>query len=208
MPIDSLYGISFHIQADASLIDTTLTFINPTPTWLGTSGNSFNFRKYFRSAGAVDVAECRNDHNNTLNGSGSIGSFVIVTTDNLSGIAICHINIDQVTAVTKSQHYVTLNAINDSVVIDPGHPAGVLESEVMSPEFGVFPNPANENVNVQTKGIAQEITIMNTLGEVVTSVKPNTSHVTLNTSVLAPGVYVITVHNGNSVSTQKLTITH
>ncbi|HEU4718809.1 MAG TPA: hypothetical protein VFU15_13290, partial [Bacteroidia bacterium] len=150
LPIDSIYGISFRISDDAGLTDTTMTLINLNTTWLGTmNGNTFGFRKYFRAAGALDVAECGNDHLNRINGNGTIAQFFIVTTDNLSGIAVCHFNISDITAVTVSQNYLTLNTVNDSVVIDPAHPAGI--APVKQPVVtAMYPNPANSSVTIQT----------------------------------------------------------
>jgi len=143
MPIDSLYGISFRISADAPLIDTNMTVIDPTTTWLGNASNSFNFRKYFLTNATVDVAECKKDHQNFHNGNGTIATFRIVTTDNVSGIQICHFHLSDVTAVTIGQQYLNFNMIGDSVVIDPSHPAGINET-AMNFHFGLFPNPASD----------------------------------------------------------------
>ncbi|MDQ3110342.1 MAG: T9SS type A sorting domain-containing protein [Bacteroidota bacterium] len=206
-PIDSLYGISFRLTADAGLIDTTLTVINLNSTWLGTTGTDmFTFKKHFRNNGSADCAQSRNNHINTLNGNGTIGTFLIVTTDNLSGIAICHINISDVTAVTASQQYLTLATVNDSVVIDPSMPAGITEAET-APSFSIYPNPANEQVTVQTYSNATQIEICDMTGRVVSSIIPNSTTTTIQTSQLATGIYLLKVRNGNAVTTQKLSVT-
>jgi photosystem II stability/assembly factor-like uncharacterized protein len=208
VPVDSLYGISFRISTDDGLIDTNYTVVNLNSTWLGTmNGNMFGFRKYFNSFGMVDVAECGKDHLNRLNGSGSIGSFLIVTTDNLSGIATCHFNVSDITAVTVGQNYLTLNSVSDSVVIDPSRPAGIQEMNPVN-QFTVYPNPANENVTVKTHSLTSTIEICDLMGRTITTVIPYSSSTTINTSTLAEGVYLLKVKNGNSISTQKLSITH
>lgn len=206
-PVDSIYGVSFTLTADAGLIDTTLTFINFNSTWLGTNGlDMFDFRKYFQGNGSVEVAECRNNHINT-SGNGTIGTFLIVTTDNLSGIAICHIDVTNVTAVTASQHYLSLATVNDSVVIDPSMPAGIAPTEI-APSFNLYPNPANSTVTIQTSTTATQIEITDMLGRVITTLKPSSSSTTIATSSIAAGVYFIRVRNGNAVNTQKLSVTH
>jgi hypothetical protein len=208
-PIDSLYGISFRLTSDAGLIDTTMTFVNLNNTWLGTTGtNMFNFRKYFRSSGAVDCAESRNNHNNMLGGNGTIATFLIVTTDNLSGIAICHLNITDVTAVTVSQMYLNLTTAGDSVVIDPSMPAGVNEFSAADSGFEMFPNPANENLTIETHKPATLIEVTDMLGRVITTITPTAAATTINTAELAEGVYLIRVHSGNAVTTEKLSVTH
>lgn len=208
-PVDSLYGISFRLTADAGLIDTTLTFINLNNTWLGTNGtNLFNFRKYFRSSGTVDCAESRNNHNNVLGGNGTIGTFLIVTTDNLSGIAICHFNITDVTAVTASQIYLNLATAGDSVVIDASMPAGVPEFSVAGSGFEMYPNPANENVTVQTTKTPALIEVTDMLGRVIMTTRPVAPNIILDTAEFAEGVYLVRVHYGNSIVTEKLSVTH
>ncbi len=206
LTVDSLYGISFRITSDAGLIDTTLTVLNANTSWLGNDGvDMFTFRKQFQNSAIVDFAEVRNDHANRLNGSGPIASYFIVTTDNLSGIAVCHFNISDVTAVTASQTYVQFTSVNDSVVIDPSIPAGV--SAVEQPiQFNMYPNPANDAVTIQTGGTATLIEICDMAGRVIESIQPLANKTQLDTATLATGMYLVRVTDGNTVSTQKLNI--
>lgn len=206
IPVDSIYGISFRITTDAQLIDTNLTGANLASTWLGTPGTDmFNFRKNFADAGVIDIAECGSNHLNRVNGNGSIGSFLIVTTDNLSGIAVCHFNLSDITAVTIGQQYLTLNTVNDSVVIDPSQPAGIAP-EAAAQTFSYYPNPANNSVTVQTGAVAEKIEICDMTGRVVISETPTAATATIGTAQLASGVYLLRVYNGTTVTTQKLTI--
>jgi hypothetical protein len=207
LPVDSLYGISFRITSDAGLIDTTLTVMNASNSWLGNDGvDMFTFRKQFQNDAIVDFAEVRTDHTNRINGSGPIASYFIVTTDNLSGIAVCHFDVSEVTGVTASQVYTNFIIVNDSVVIDPSVPAGVNPSQ-QPVQFNMYPNPANTAISVQTGGVAATIEIYDITGRVVKNVTPNGSVSTIETSELPAGVYFVRVTNGSNVSTQKLTIT-
>jgi hypothetical protein len=205
IPVDSLYGISFRITSESGLIDTNLTAINANNSWLGTQGNNmFSFQKHFQSSAIVDFAEVRNDQVNFNNGSGNIATLFIVTTDNLSGIAVCDFTLSDVTAVTASQQYLQLNLVNDSVVIDPSVPAGIIEND--SPiQMNVYPNPANDKVVVETIPQSQ-IEICDIAGRVVLSATANNGTTVLNTASLATGTYVIRAINGNSVTTQRLVI--
>jgi photosystem II stability/assembly factor-like uncharacterized protein len=205
-PMDSLYGISFRITSDAALIDTNLTVINANTSWLGTTGgNMFTFQKHFQENAIVDFAEVKNNHVNTVNGSGVLASFFIVTTDNLSGIAICDFHLSDVTCVTESQTYITLNVQDDSVVIDPTVPANVVEVDEPV-QFLLYPNPAKENVTVQTSQQVSTIEICDMTGRVVQTIIPSGTTTVIQTSTLAEGVYLINVKNGSGVITQKLTI--
>lgn len=206
MPMDSLYGISFRITSEAGLIDTNLTAINANSSWLGTTGgNMFTFQKHFQSAAIVDFAEVKNNHLNTNNGSGVIATFFIVTTDNLSGIQICNFDLSDVTCVTESQTYIALTVVNDSVVIDPSVMPGI--PPVDAPlQFRMYPNPANENVTVQTTNATEVIELCDMMGRVVQTVIPVGTNTVIQTASLAEGMYLVNVRNGSGVVTQKLTI--
>lgn len=208
LPVDSIYGISFRLSTDAALIDTNMTGVNLGTTWLGTpGGNMFHFRKNFASSGIMDIAECGTDHLNRTNGNGSIGSFLIVTTDNLSGIAVCHFNLSDITAVTIGQQYLVLNTVNDSVVIDPSVPTGITP-EPAAVQFSCYPNPASENVQIRARTTVARIEVCDMTGRVVLSESPAAASATISTSALAEGIYLVRVYAGTTVSTQKLTISH
>ncbi len=205
-PIDSLYGISFRITSEAFLIDTSLTAINANNSWLGNTGTDmFTFQKHFLSNAVVDFAEVKNNHINTTNGNGVIATFFIVTTDNLSGIQTCNFDLSDITAVTESQTYILMQPVNDSVVIDPSVPAGVIEAET-TPSFTLYPNPANDKVTVLTTTSTHTIEICDMSGRIVKTVVPMSNNTTIETSSLANGMYLVNVKNGSGVTTQKLTI--
>ncbi len=205
-PIDSLYGISFRITSEAFLIDTNLTVINANNSWLGNTGTDmFTFQKHFLSNAVIDFAEVKNNHINTINGSGVIATFFIVTTDNLSGIETCNFDLSDITAITARQTYIAMTPVNDSVVIDPSVMPGYNEHEpVLS--FSMYPNPANDKVTVQTSSATQVIEICDMSGRVVKTIVPNGTTTVFETSSLANGMYLVNVKNGSSVITQKLTI--
>jgi hypothetical protein len=141
---------------------------------------------------------------NTLNGNGVIASFFIVTTDNLSGIETCNFDLSDITAITESQTYIAMNAVNDSVVIDPSVPAGIVTPEAAS--FSMYPNPAGDQLTVQTNGALQVIEICDMSGRVVQTVAATGSTTVIETASLAPGLYLVNVRSASGVSTQKLTI--
>lgn len=207
IPVDSLYGIAFRISMDANLIDTTLTSMNFGGSWLGTvSSNMISFLKPFRSAGVMDACEVRSNQQNVYGGSGSIGSFQIVTTDNLSGISVLHLNVSNVTAVTLDETIIPLALVADSVIIDPAVISGISEHENLA-GFHLYPNPANEEVFVNTTTAGAEITVLDLLGRTVAAQKALSLNTRIATGELNTGVYLVRVKQGNAVQTQKLTIT-
>lgn len=207
-PVDSLYGISFRLNMDASLIDTNLTTLSYAGTWLGSVGsNMFTFTKAFPSSGIVDAAQVRNNHIDRLAGNGTIATLSIVTTDNLSGISVLHLGFSDVHAVTTSEMPISLNIVGDSVILDPSMPAGVHEQQASNNYIAVYPNPSRDEITVTTAATPETITLTDMLGRTVLEVQPSTHITKLNVSSLAKGVYVLHAQTASGEITEKLTIT-
>ncbi|MCL2131784.1 MAG: T9SS type A sorting domain-containing protein [Lentimicrobiaceae bacterium] len=79
-------------------------------------------------------------------------------------------------------------------------------TEPMQAKVKVYPNPANDRVRIDllNNGTA-ELSIVNTLGQVVKVVELNEMNNTIDISSLDAGIYVLKVSQGGSVSTTKLT---
>jgi|GEM_PF-1854143 len=207
VPVDSIYGISFRLNIEASLIDTMASSMDFNGSWLGTIGTDLvGFRKPFRSSGIIDVAEVGNNQQNRLNGSGTIGTLRIVTTDNLSGIAILNLDVSDVTAITIGETQLPVNVVNDSVVIDPSVLSAV-PHHTAETVLQVFPNPANESVTVNSNSIPAQIEVIDLLGQTLLRTKPASRNTLLEIGHLPSGVYLVRVQDGNGYRTEKLTIT-
>jgi hypothetical protein len=79
----------------------------------------------------------------------------------------------------------------------------------LSNEFGmsVFPNPANEVINISlNKEVSATITLLDVSGKVVRTQALNGISTSINTASLNSGVYFVTINDGTSVSTQKVVI--
>lgn len=206
-PVDSLYGIAFRLSFEPNLIDTMLTGLTFNGSWLGTiSNNIIGFQKPFRSSGLIDVCEVGNNQLNRYNGQGSIGSFQIVTTDNLSGISVLHLDLSQVTAVTLDGIAIPVTLVADSVIIDPSVPAGI-HSKPAAAAWQVYPNPANDVLTIKGHNSGETIELVNMLGAVVLRQTANTTASRLDVSNLDSGVYFVRVTGDNSTHTKKITIT-
>ncbi len=75
-------------------------------------------------------------------------------------------------------------------------------------ELRVYPNPANHMVFVETgEGAIDQVRVYNIQGQMVLDHAGDASgRVQLNVSALTPGIYMMQVSSGNSVSTQKLQV--
>lgn len=80
-------------------------------------------------------------------------------------------------------------------------------------QFDVFPNPANELVNVYFGNITGDVNLVltNTIGEIVLTDKfnvTNGSQYTIATTKLAQGVYTLTISNDGTVANKQIIIQH
>ena len=71
----------------------------------------------------------------------------------------------------------------------------------------VFPNPANEVINISlNKEVSATLTLLDVSGKVVRTQALNGISTSINTASLNSGVYFVTINDGTSVSTQKVVI--
>jgi hypothetical protein len=68
----------------------------------------------------------------------------------------------------------------------------------------MYPNPANDVVNFSANASIENVSIYNTLGQIVASANPLNSFYSFNTSDLQSGMYVVKVQSNGLTSTSKL----
>ncbi|MCB0761495.1 MAG: T9SS type A sorting domain-containing protein [Flavobacteriales bacterium] len=79
--------------------------------------------------------------------------------------------------------------------------------ELNSYNVSIFPNPAKDQVRINSDLIVDRLEIYNVVGEVVMSVeRPQSRSLTLDLSDLSEGIYVVTTFAGELQSTQRLVI--
>lgn len=67
-----------------------------------------------------------------------------------------------------------------------------------------FPNPINEVLNISYKENINNVVVRNLLGKTIISRETNNSNVELDVSGVASGMYIVTLHSGNSTTTFKI----
>ena len=82
---------------------------------------------------------------------------------------------------------------------------GVTENETT--KVALYPNPANEAVNILSEDGLQRITVCNLLGQQIEAFTLNgANHFVLNTSDYATGGYMVTITTEKGVTTQRLVV--
>lgn len=88
--------------------------------------------------------------------------------------------------------------------VNVGSGVGIGENAAVN-AVNIFPNPANDLLNIAGIDL-REITslkVMNLLGEVVMTMKPNTNDITINISDFSSGMYLISFMNANGIAGSK-----
>lgn len=72
-------------------------------------------------------------------------------------------------------------------------------NEFVKSLFKVYPNPANEIVNLSSDSIIGDITVYNTLGQIVSKQTSTSNEASVNISGLSNGVYILTAQVGSEL---------
>ncbi len=106
----------------------------------------------------------------------------------------------------------TLNSADYWLIkLFPDTITGINNLQPLTPNFKLFPNPAQEEFTVSGLQFpVQKIEILNLLGETVLTHQSEirNSKSEINTSSLSPGIYIIKVYADEGVFQQKLVINH
>jgi len=151
------------------------------------------------------------------------GSFSIDARLTQMGIEHCfetYEGQDHVPHVGSALYYDTTLAISRNFLVhylcgDPldcsySNPIGINERPEIASVLTVYPNPAEDNLNVNTSRLAGSgyvVTMYNATGELVNSQPAKTDGITsINTENFAPGIYILNVGNGESLWSEKVII--
>ncbi len=72
--------------------------------------------------------------------------------------------------------------------------------------ISIYPNPANNKVNIISNEIIKDIEVLNFLGQVLLNTEVNDTQIIINTSDYQPGVYIFKINAVNSTLIKKVTI--
>ncbi len=75
----------------------------------------------------------------------------------------------------------------------------------LNTEVAIYPNPTSGDVNILVNGM-QQVTIVNTLGQVVFNQNVNTDQMTINMSQFGTGMFIINIVTENGTSTKRVNV--
>jgi photosystem II stability/assembly factor-like uncharacterized protein len=207
LPVDSIYAIAYQLKYEANLTDSVGN-VDYITSWLGTPGvNEISLEKQLPADEQIDCGVGGNNKVNR-NGFGQIGELnIVVTTDNLSGIAVLNVDLQNVYAITASGNSVALNLLGDSVVIDENQPVGIGEAVQLNALVNIYPNPAKDEVNISTGNLeVRSLRVYDLLGNLVTCEKQPAGNNVIRLNNLTRGMYNISILTDKGVINKKLTV--
>lgn len=92
--------------------------------------------------------------------------------------------------------------------------AGINNLQNIQPILSIYPNPANEKINIQMNSIKEEmytINIINSIGQTIYTSKENIvgeKNIEINTKNFATGIYHINVQSSENTFTKTISIVH
>jgi hypothetical protein len=76
----------------------------------------------------------------------------------------------------------------------------------LTEELVVYPNPANDILNINSNTLVSNVKVMNYLGQTIDNINVTGMAVTINTSTYDAGIYFIQIETEKGISTQKIII--
>lgn len=206
VPVDSIYGISFRIHFNSSLVDSTSGTFDFSNSWIGSPGiDMLTMVKTSMTSGFADVAMVRNNQQNT-SGDSTIGIFSIVIVDNIAGKTGLPFSLSDVYAITYSEAFLNLNVIGDTVLVNTT--TGIANPTNETKRIRIYPVPAGSFIQIDagTEAI-NEIVIRDITGRNIQHIHPESlKNMHVDLSKLARGTYMIQVRTDKTISNHRISI--
>lgn len=193
-PAIDVYGLSFELDLDPTVVQTATAESNLDGTWLGDPGQNLIDLDY--NNGDFAWAIVRTDHQDTI-GNGRIGGVSIVMIDDLTRM----IPFDSLFSVSEA---VLINKDGQNIDVSPA----IVPISSMGPGFRVGPNPAENMFRIALDTlVAEEVAIFAPNGQMHYRQSGQISgQVTIDASQYQPGLYFVRVRLRNGLLTRKIYI--
>lgn len=209
LPADSVYGLSFTIQYDQTLVDSATAEIGYTGSWLGTKGvDMLGIQHDKYSDGEIDVALTRTDQMDR-NGSGTIATFSIVMIDDLAGKnglkEVLKFDIINVKVINAQGELIEVyNQPSELLVTD--NTTSLDQAEFRSLMLAPNPSAGQVALTMPVSGV-YEAEVTDLTGRVILR-KEIRENATISLEDQPNGVYLVKVNQGNTYWVGKVLIQH
>ncbi|MGB1120535.1 MAG: T9SS type A sorting domain-containing protein, partial [Saprospiraceae bacterium] len=207
-PVSSIYGLAFSVTYNWELVKDGTAYISFDSTWLGTNQNMIAIQKDFYNNEIIEAAVTRIDGNN-VNGFGQIGTLGFTIQDDIirGGDSLFSFNVLNIQAVESDASTVDLQGQNQDIywqtLIDI---ANNTQNVNLSNDINIYPNPATDFLNIETKGLQIEtIEIYDLTGRQILQ-NQNLINNKLEISTLSNGFYIVHIKTNLGVWNEKIMV--
>lgn len=206
----NIYGLAFTINFDPELVvqGSVNSFYNNS--WLGNLGTDMEKLDIeLHQQGKFDVGVTRVDKA-AMTGAGEIVRVSVITIDNISGKDLLDLTmpiwISDVKMIDNNGTELAVELGGDTLTIVDVE-VGVSTAQAEAFNISIYPNPANDELTVNSSQQIDRVTAYNAIGQVVI-MKDNVGERSykLDTQVLEQGLHFIEVQTTNGVIRERLMI--
>jgi hypothetical protein len=205
LPVNDLYGLAFTVFVDPDFVDADQVQISFNEISWANPDNDRIFSVYRVSPERLDVAWVRTDHNDR-NGFGKMGKFNFIVIDDVVDLqSQFNIRIENIKMIDKYGNESTAEGDTLTITVQPD--ALLDDDNLRNNQFlHIYPNPAKEQINVDSRQNIEQLALINTLGQRVLTVFPQQLKTVLDVSGLFSGIYLLEVHSEKGVRLEKIQI--
>lgn len=205
--VDAIYGITFTVNVDATVVDASSLKINFNDSWIGNVGETLSFSKNYGDTKQAVGTIVRKDRHNT-SGDGQIGTLSIVIVDNISGKTDAEeveLSFSGATAIKLNRDVVPLTTSTLTISAEDNSAINNISNNGIL----IYPNPASEilYLNNTSNEILVSIKITDILGNIVfENLQPDANNNAIDISAFVAGNYFVAVSTDKSVSIETISI--
>lgn len=204
--INEAYGIAFTLEFDNRFVGGNQVQFSTNNSWLIQNETPLFFKKEFQQTGEIEIALSKTNHNPAF-GGGEIMRSILPIDDNIDGVAVAPGWHDLKLNLVKVRLISEYDIVRDVCVEQSNIKVNKTLTGIASTSKGevqVYPNPSIRKISI-TGNDLQKIEITDVTGKMIFQTAAKGNRIELETD-LAQGVYFITIHTRDSVSTKKLFI--
>ncbi len=208
----NVYGLAFTLNYDVNVVDTSLTSMQFSNSWLGTATDKISIAKDLKQ-GQIKCAVTRIDHTNR-SGAGQIAQAkFVITTDNINGKDLAYYGmqvwITDLVVISNDGTELDVNEGLDSTKVE-FEPTGITNLSLSSADLKIQPNPASNTVllNVTKDLVGSNIKLADLQGRALLETPVASPTFTIETAALANGIYLVQLITKQGTLTKRLIIAH
>ncbi len=214
-PAEDVYGIAFSLEYDPELIVPGSAYLTFEESWAGDiNQDMISIQRAFIAPGRIDIGLTRTDHTNRT-GFGQFAELFITIEDDILFQGNPEIEaITSVEALFNVTNVLIVNRDGEALDVITMETTSLIQGETSSTnniklndQVQIFPNPASDQIFVNTKGlIIEELEVFELTGTLVKQRTVNGNQAKLSTSGLENGVYIVRIQTKEGVVNRRVVV--